>query len=601
MGLAKLPLEVHQQVLRRCTPPSAEHRATLNKRLAAGHPPPKTHAHDGRFQTIIRNIRASNASPDLDDYHFILEQFAAIGHRNGTMRVYKELRQAGLEPKPRTFSLCLLSIARRMTLPVPNNRVPSNYEESRSEESRMMMYDLVREMRNLRIVFTATNLDLTLRILKETLDLETFEEFMKWGYGIDLSYPDCPPSEFLASQTIRSDLGIQAPATSNPVQQPFSTAALNTMIDVLGRIGNVSKLVQAFEVLTQPLPRPRAQKRLSSFDDEDDGGVANTPHSTWIPPHAHPNTTSYIMLIRHLCNAGHATLARHYVREAIHLDQQKEHRTKMRINARSPDIPAPTIAVNRGTLLPILGLSNTTKNITLTRWLTRKLPGILKNKRKNLQYYIDYQAEVEKKRAFERVRAEAKRRRAERGSQQSFIPVPSTAETIDVDTISADTDADTSTTQEDDPRISLIARSRGNKPQDTDIFELDIDSLAPPSLKEPFRPLDIDLHISVLRRDITELEEFSKRVDNVFDRNMQRMKEYLGRRVWEGKDVYFADDDTRRKVSREEWIKSVGFNRRKPMDSLRGSLTGEVDKDRSSPPFFQSNRIKETKGTPESP
>ncbi|KAG6886062.1 hypothetical protein C0993_004052 [Termitomyces sp. T159_Od127] len=595
MGFEKLPLEVHQQVLRRCTSPSAEHRVNVGKRLAAGNSPPKAHVHEGRFQTIIHNIRASSTSPDLDDYHFILEQFAAVGHHIGVMRVYKELRQAGIEPQPKTFSLCLQAIARRMTLPVPNTQ-----KEHRSEETRMMMYSFVREMRKLRIAFTATNLDLTIRILKETLDMEAFEEMMKWGYGIDLSHPDCPPLEFLASQNIKSDLGIQVPETTIPTQQPFSTAALNTTIDILGRIGNVSKLVQAFEVLTQPLPR--AKNRLFSLDDDDDGGVANTPHSTWIPPHAYPNTTSYIMLIRHLCWAGHAILARHYAREAISLDLRKERRTKTKILTRRNEIPAPTIAVNRGTLLPILGLSNRTKNLALTRWLTRKLPGILRIKRYNLEYYIKYREKLEKKQAAEQARAEAKRRKVNKGSQQNLSPDPSTMETSDVDTFSADTNTDISTistlvpdttidAREDGQPISLIERSRRNRPQDIDIFELDIDSLPSPSSKEPVRLLDIDLHIRVLQRDIDELEEFSERVDDVLGRNTQRMKEHLGRRVWAGKDVYLADENIRRKVSREEWIESVGFNHKKPRDPPQGPLPKIVAKDGSSTPFFQSNQI----------
>ncbi|KAH0587398.1 hypothetical protein H2248_006188 [Termitomyces sp. 'cryptogamus'] len=582
MGFEKLPVEVHQQVLRKCTYPSSEHRVGVGKRLAAGKSPSVRHIHEGRFQTIIRNIRTSNGRPALDDYHFILEQFAAIGYDIGVMHVYKELKQAGIKPEPKTFSLCLQAITYRMTLPLSKNKT-----ESRSEQGRQMMHDLVREMRNLRITFTSTNLDLTIRILKETLDMETFEELMKWGYGIDLSTPDCPPLEFLGSQNIKSDLGLQTPATRIPTQQPFSTAALNTTIDILGRIGNVSKLVQAFEVLTQPLPRAK-DHTFSSFDDDDDFGVTNPPCSTWIPPHATPNTTSYIMLIRHLCWAGHATLARHYAREAIYWDRQKDRVTKTKINSRCDEIPAPRISVNRGTLLPILGLSNRMKNLTLTRWLLRKLPGVLKLKRYNLEYYTKYREKVEKRQAREQARAEVKERKTVRKNQQLR---PSSGSST-VETSADDTRSDTTANSpEDNPPISLIERSRRNRPHETDIFELDVDSLPPlpsPSSKEPVKLLDINLHIRVLERDIAELEEFSKHVEYVLSRNTQRVKESLGRRVWEDKDIYLADEDTRRSVSREEWVKRVGFSHEKPRDPPRRPSTKIPAR------FFQSNQVKKT-------
>ncbi|KAG6890927.1 hypothetical protein C0995_000884 [Termitomyces sp. Mi166 len=586
MGFEKLPLEVHQHVLRKCTPSSAELRKGMAKTLAAGKTPKSPHRHEGRFQTIIRNIRAAKASPDLDDYHFILEQFAAVGHHIGAMHVYKELTQVGIKPRSKTFGLCFQAIAHRMTFPVPENK-----KEHRSEEARRMMFDLVREMRNRRTPFTAANLDLTIRILKETLDMETFEELMKWGYGIDLSNPDRPPLEFLGPQNIKSDLGIQAQAKSTPTQQPFSTAALNTTIDILGRIGNVSKLVQAFEVLTQPLPHAN-DHMFSSFDDDEDFGVANTPHSVWIPPHASPNTTSYIMMIRHLCTLGHATLARHYAREAIYWDRQKDRVTKTKIKDCRDEIPAPKISVNRGTLLPILGLSNRTKNLTLTRWLTRKLPGVLRLKRYNLEYYSKYRERVQRQQAH-------KNRLLNRSPDSSAVDA---VNTLSVD--APNSDASTTYTPVPEPTANLpkidplIERSR-NKPRELDIFEIDIDSLPPippPSSREPVRLLDLDLHIRVLERDIAELEEFSKDVDDTLGRNTQRVKEGLGRRVWAGKGVYMADQNIRREVSREEWINTVGFRRERPRDlpPPPRPATMMVAKGRSPPPFFQNNQVTKT-------
>ncbi|KAG6911653.1 hypothetical protein DXG01_007903 [Tephrocybe rancida] len=585
MGFDNLPLEIHQQVLRQCTPPSTELRAITAKRLAAGNPPSTPHLHEGRFQTIIRNIRAGHSSPELDDYHFILEQFAAVGHHVGAMHVYKELAAAGLMPKPKTFGLCLQAIAHRMQLPILERQ-----RKYMLTETHKMMSDLVREMRRLRIAFTSANLDLTIRILKETLDLETFEEMMKWGYGIDLSNPDRPPVDFFGPQNLKSDLGMDVPADISPNPQPFSTAALNTTIEILGRIGNVSKLVQAFEVLTQPLPRA-SEHMFSSFDDDDDFGVANTPKTTpYAPPHATPNTTSYIMLIRHLCTIGHATLARHYANEAMFYEHYKDRMTKTQIQKRQDAVSAPRISVNRGTFLPILGLSNRTKNLTLTRWLLRKLPGVMKRKRYNLNYYYSYREKQVSK-------ASAKQ------SLKRKKPQISSAETSVVDTINSSpaespidepptTEVSTTPASADQP-ISLLERSRRNKPQEQPLFEVDIDSLPPPPtapFREPVRTLDIDLHIRILEHDIAELEEFSQRVNYLLGRSVQRVKEGLGRRVWAGKDIYVAHENRRRQVSREDWIKDVRFLPRKVDASYRPpAMIPDTSPAGTRSTFFQSN------------
>ncbi|KAG6855049.1 hypothetical protein C0991_005978 [Blastosporella zonata] len=586
MGFEKLPLEIHQHVLRRSTPPAAELRISSAKRYVASQPPPVPHTHEGRFQAIIRNIRASGARPELADYHFILEQFAAVGHYIGAIHVYKELVGANYMPEPKTFGLCLQAIAHRMTL--PTRKVDQEHVAS---ETRKMMSDLIREMRRLQIAFTSANLDLTIRILKDTLDMETFEELIKWGYGIDLSNPDCQPLEFFGAQNLKAQLSIHAPATTYPKPQPFSTAALNTTIEILGRIGNVSKLVQAFEVLTQPLPRAN-EHMFSSFDDDDtDFGVTNAPTSPpYVPPHAIPNTTSYIMMVRHLCTIGHPTLARHYVNEAMFYDRQKDGKAKTQIKKGRAEIPAPRIAVNRGTFQPVFALSDRTKNLTLTRWLTRKLPGVLKRKRYNLEYYTKYKEKMERKLATARRVAEA----STQGNSAADAPIP----ILDSTTIGTST-ASTSATPPPPP-ISLLERSRNKRPQEKSVFEVDIDALPIlPSVpfKDPVKLIDLDLHIRVLQRDIAELEEFSERVDFLLSRSVQRVKEALGRRVWEGKDIYLADENRRRTVSREHWIKNVGF-KSSPSDVDKTfyrapAMIADTSPAATRMSFFQSNQVVE--------
>ncbi|KAJ6629194.1 hypothetical protein B0H10DRAFT_2160664 [Mycena sp. CBHHK59/15] len=408
--------------------------------------------YEGRFQAVIRNIRVSGAQPSLDDYNFILEQFAAVGHHFGAMQVYRELTYLGILPRTKTFGLCLQAIAHRIAV------------------TRRMVSDLVNAMKSFNIPFTSVNLDLTLRVLKETTDLEGLEILMKWGYGIDLANPDCPPLEYLAPTS-----GADAQSVvSMPRPQSFSTAALNTTIDTLGRLREISRMVQAFEVLTTPLPQ-RSQSSTSSYDEDedDDYGVLAEPSSTFTPPYASPNTTTYNILLRHVSQAGHAVFARHYLLQAIELDRQ--------------EVPAPHFAINRGTLLSVFGESNRDKNVGLMRWLHLKFPRILSKKRGELKFFTRHRDSLQRRRMWP----------YEDPSTYNITPAPS-----------------------------------------------------------PIKTFNLDLHIRVLKRDISEIEALYAHVQTVLARTTLRVKERLGRH--DGESVWrdgsrLQDSGNRPNLDKEEW------------------------------------------------
>lgn len=552
LAYEKLPLEVHQQVLRRCTASSAELRTT-SSRVVKGATSP--HVHEGRFQTVIRNIRALGTKPALDDYHFILEQFAAVGHHVGVMYVYNELTNLRLTPRTKTYSLCLQAIAHRLTLPVGETDHPKLISQTRK-----MIADLMADMQRFAIPFTSVNLDLTIRILKETSDMEGFEQLMRLGYGIDLANPDRLPLEYTGAGTISSDLGMgESSIKGLPSPQPFSTSALNTTIDTLGRFGNVSKLIQAFEVLTVPLPQ---EYLFTSFDDEDDFGVADWPSSTTFrPPHAQPNITTYNMLLRHLCKAGHTILARHYINQAMWLDRETEKKLKLSIRGNRV-MYAPHFAINRGTLMPAFGESNRDKNVGLMRWLTTKIPRVIRNKKTDLLFWERYR-EI----AAGKMQQKTQPMNAQTASSSSPTP-PSEAET-------PPDSSDAATPQSTPPKSSSTpnpVKKRASWSL-TGIFDLDVDT--PPTTTPPLAPpkyFDIDLHILILQRDITEIETFATQVEDILGRTTQRLKERLGRRVWAGKDVYLHTDEKRQKLSREHWREIVQFRPRNTVGQFSRSF-----------------------------
>ncbi|KAK7061559.1 hypothetical protein R3P38DRAFT_662126 [Favolaschia claudopus] len=521
LGYEQLPIEIHQQVLRKCTPSSRLLRASATRRLFLGNVPRLPHIYEGRLQAVVRNIRATGTQPTLDDYNFVLEQFAAVGHHVGAMQVYGELSSVGVVPRTKTFGLCLQAIAHRLTLPVKRNDKPRLIASTRR-----MVSDLVNAMKTFNIPFTSVNLDLTMRIMKETTDMQGFESLMKWGYGIDLANPDCPPLEYLAS----SD-GAQTPAP-----QAFSTAALNTTIDTLGRLGNISKIVQAFEVLTTPLPRA-SSSRYQEDDDDDDFGFTPDLTARFKPPSASPNTTTYNLLIRHVSRAGNAALARHYLLQAMELDRQTMFRLKHDLgNMPLEEVPAPHFAINRGTLLSVFGESNRDKNLGLMRWLQSKFYRILKKKQNEHQFFKRFRVARQRKRLWPY---------EEPSTSTAPIPLRSILEARAAPAPTA--------APRRRPRFMTVMERWAAPRGVGEVFNVDVDdeSLPPPT---PLKTFDLDLHIRVLERDIVEIEALRVHVENIFARTTYRLKERLGRRVWQGRDIYLSTDgNRRRRVSMQQW------------------------------------------------
>ncbi|KAM6495572.1 hypothetical protein JOM56_008278 [Amanita muscaria] len=496
-----LPPEIHQQVLRKCTPPSTVLRPASGRRLLSRNKFASPHVYEGRFQAVIRAIRAMGTKPELEDYHFILDQFAAVGHHVGAIQVYKELLLLGLEPKPKTFTLCFQAIAHRITLPI--------LEVNRSKlvaQTKKMTAELLNDMQKYRLPFTSVNLDLCMRILKETLDYEGFECLMKWGYGIDLSNPDRVPLEYLGighRKTTADIPDIGLPILPEPL--PFSTAALNTTIDMLGRFGDVSGLVQAFEVLTQPLPQ--ASQHFSSFDD-DDFGVPVTPLPVSLP-YAEPNTTTFSVLIRHLCQKGHATLARHYILQLIDLDKKSKHSLRVALRSKARDkATAPRVAANRGSFIAVFHESNCDKNVGLMRWLNTKIPKIVRKKQTELKFFVRLRKRWIPRHQHDILNAKSSPSIPE--SSLEHVPSPPLASS----------------------------------------------SSTPMNERKPF---DINLHIQILERDWRELEELRHRVDDVLGRTLQRVKERLGRRVWGEKDLYLHSEGGRVNITRDKWADIANF------------------------------------------
>lgn len=522
---ANVPLEIHQRVLRSCSPSPKQMRAILADQLKARTRPNTPHQFETRYQSIIHNMQAAGYTPDIEDFYYILEQFASVGHHVGSRRVVSEMEELGIVKAPKLYALILESLCRALTLPLWHENRPQFLKEVSTAAQ-----DLLDEMWKADIPVSPMCVDLSVRVFKETLDMDGLEKVLKVVYGIDLAYPDRPPVEFWDEGRSKPAEGDFVSPLSGP--QPFSTAALNTTLDILGRLGEVSKMVQLFEVVTNPLPQVSSQVPSSSFDDDDDDFGVNSPAvAPFTLPHALPNTTTFYTLIRWLVEMDHPILVRHYCLQAYHLDRALDARIRRLITrktnrVRMEDLNAPRMSMNRNILQAVVSIANRNKNrnLELLRWISYRIERVLKNKRNDIQFYTKYKELL----------------------AAGHLESASSTEDEVTDSLSSD---------------SSSSESLPHSGEAQPIAAFHLDPVKNPSFvpSPKDKPLDLDLHLTLLQRDIDEILPLQKHCLEILGRNTQRLKERLGRRVWGDKDVYLRVPDGRKRVSKVHWSSLVNF------------------------------------------
>ena len=563
MGLDRLPLELHQLVLRKCVPPTWVLRAASKRERRTHHLPDVPHIYENRLQTVMKNIRSAGWQADLEDYHFVLKQFAAVGHYIGSRAVLQEMAFVGVQPSAKTYRLCLQALAFRLTLPCSDERRPSLIEETTK-----MAREVIRDMRSRDLSLEAIDTDLAIRIFRESVDEKGFAELIKFSYGIDLKYPDRLPLEIVErSSTSKA----KTPEELDPPLhrlQPLSTPALNVVIDMMGRTGQISKMVQAFEVLTQPLSK--SYRSPPSLFDEDEDDISFNPPSVPEPvyplPSAPPNRTTFQLLIKHASRAGHAVFARHYLVYAIRMDRAEDRRLKHDVWTAVPveEIAAPHLAVNRNMFLPVFGLCNRERRIGLLRWTLRMIRRTLGRKRKDLFWYTFWRATYGQEMSPGVVDSSSSTDPPSdddefRGVSESPSSTSSLLETPALSPAGGSTPASTiSTSNPDSPPATSAATDPSHRESGTSILDLDLDSDRPHPTPSP-RIFNIDAHIDHLQRDVQQLGQLESTVATALRRLIDRIKERLGRRVWSGKDVWIADERVRTPVTKEFWKETVNF------------------------------------------
>jgi hypothetical protein len=501
-----LPIEIHRNILRHCTPNLRAIRTTFVESLRRDALEARTpwairslspHIHERRFLTIINNIKRGVPSgagqenkrqiPSLEDYEFVLEHFAVVGHHVGAAKVLQEVKMLGLEPRTRTYYLVLRAIAYRMTLPMPRQDKAQTTEHCSSLA--LFVMTMVQQ-RNKGV--PSVCMDLTLRVMKDTDDEETFTKLLKLTFGIDLDFLDRHP--------LSSDEALDIP-------ESFSTATLTTLIDFLGKTKQLSKMVAAFEVLKAPLQLNTQTPQLAKDDDDDDYIIPMDTLARPLP-YAQPNTTTYNTLLRR-CSflKGGKVFAKHYLLEALDLHNSNVALLRTQIESGEwkngtsvVSVSAPKVLVTAQTFLPILSVANKYHDYALTRWVLRHFRVIRRQKFRDYHFY----------------------RRFLRRKQKAAA-------------------ANSSSTELEGER------------------SIPVTTPAPSSLASDFGSFDVASYVQQLRDECDAMHDLNSRVGSSLSRNADRLKERLGKRVWEGKTVYLRHRKRQVNVSKTDWLRMVNF------------------------------------------
>lgn len=562
----EIPLEIHRAVLRRCTTSLAQARYGVVIRMQQKQKIRAAHPHEARFQAIIHNMRQAGYTPSTSDYYFVLRHFAAVGQHIGALQVLREMSQVGLEKRAKAYELCLQALYRRLTLPTWHEDRPKL-----ASGISTFVFKLLKEMEHNKVELTSATVDTCFRIIGEALEDEPFERLMRLAYGIDLAYPDRPPLEFWDRTTSSSESPSSSFSPLHPF--PFTTSALNNTVDFLGRKGRISKLVQAFEVLTTPLPAGVSSTRDSSYmdDADDDFGDDRPEVAPFTPPHAEPNTLTYERLIKWISRNDHAPFARHYLYQAYRSDREHQKALRAALSQEHVDIrlvTAPRLMFTTKMLQSVYGLTNRHKKIPMMRWTLHMLYRMKRRRRADIIFFRRIVEKRDEERVTERV--EDSHLPSENGLEASTPPTSATL--VEETSEPASLSSPLKRISEDDaipvhgaaPKSSPVSKTiEPAREEGSDGDESSTATASRPHIPrvKNFSP---NLHLHLLRREYTRLLILERRMADVVGRTTQRVKEKLGRRVWSSKDIYLRSQRARVLITKEQWRTSVNYRPRKP-------------------------------------
>jgi hypothetical protein len=380
------------------------------------------HPFEYRMRTILQDIRELGHTPDLSDYHWVLSQLAAAGHATAAEAVLREMIALARLPTADTYALVLRACIRKLETRMPYSAV----EEETATASRIAR-EVVEAMGEQGVEINSKHVSLLLRVFKASLHIEGFELLLRTVFSFDVQRPDRMAKEF-------EDRLKAADQSSQPLPVPLkiNRDILTTMMHIWGEAGELSKMISAFEVLTNPYPMPSDLPPPSSSWWDDVFGsdvpmpVVTTPLSHRPEYKWHPQTTSAAQaavnkLIQVLAWNNKRTLCQHYVKMAIELDKAEARQLRTTLNralaavkpqsqdtdrlqvsfppasSDSPLLPLHNeqpnsrFMVTMETLLPAWGMANHKKALEMFRWMRNHTTRLIRRKQRQFQWFTKRQ------------------------------------------------------------------------------------------------------------------------------------------------------------------------------------------------------------------
>jgi len=359
-------------------------------------------------------MRKSNQPPTEEDFHFILQQMAAVGHVRGAASVLEEMEATkGVGPSIKTFKHVLRACVYLMESPLP-----PEVESRVSNEVTTLASQVVQRMQSLNVELDAPIVELMLRIFKEQQNTEACEHILRLACSFDVHRPDRMPEEF--EKRLKDADTRQAPL---PVPVPITTSMLTTLMKLYGSQGEIPKMITTFEVLTNPYPLPSNLPSPQSdwWDAEDEYDVANPviqtplkhrPEYVWEPPKSSPNTATLDTIIRYLAWARQRMLCEHYLLLAEEYDKAESVRLRNELSKElkrldsvssmtNPDrlsdetatlagpgfIVAPRFHVTSHMFHPVFVYANQARLTELMRWMQQHLRTIIWRRENDLDFF----------------------------------------------------------------------------------------------------------------------------------------------------------------------------------------------------------------------
>ena len=231
-------------------------------------------------------VRPQDRVLEIDDYLFVLRQFAVTGHLAGSERVVKEMIASGIPLDIKVYDLRLAVLTKWLTIRKDIYRRFVAHK-ARTEDTHTygverdairdstpffppdiaeLFQDMLKSMKGKKeIVYRQFTYDMILRVAKETGNKTAMEKMLKTVYQVDLEFPETEMSALRSrldglihdddlngtSEVLDRARGLTPQALADEPQ--LNTHAFNTLIFHLAERGDLKAMLQAFEVFGQPV------------------------------------------------------------------------------------------------------------------------------------------------------------------------------------------------------------------------------------------------------------------------------------------------------------------------------------------------------------